>query len=50
MTAVIQPLDIRCLVLLVSLRVPVEWINFLNGAIILGALVVSRIASGKAQV
>jgi simple sugar transport system permease protein len=29
--------------------VPAEWINFLNGAIILGALVVSRIASGQAQ-
>jgi simple sugar transport system permease protein len=29
--------------------VPAEWINFLNGAIILGALVLSRIASGKAQ-
>lgn len=30
--------------------VPAEWIGFLNGAIILGALVVSRIASGKPQV
>ncbi len=29
--------------------VPAEWINFLNGAIILGALVVSRVASGQAQ-
>lgn len=29
--------------------VSAEWINFLNGAIILGALVVSRIASGQAQ-
>ena len=29
--------------------VPAEWINFLNGSIILGALVVSRIASGKEQ-
>jgi simple sugar transport system permease protein len=26
-----------------------EWINFLNGAIILGALVISRVASGQAQ-
>jgi simple sugar transport system permease protein len=26
-----------------------EWINFLNGAIILGALVISRISSGQAQ-
>jgi simple sugar transport system permease protein len=30
--------------------VPAEWIDFLNGTIILGALVISRIASGKAQV
>ena len=30
--------------------VPAEWIGFLNGAIILGALVLSRIASGKPQV
>ena len=29
--------------------VAAEWINFLNGAIILGALVISRIASGQAQ-
>ena len=29
--------------------VPAEWIGFLNGAIILGALVLSRIASGKEQ-
>jgi len=29
--------------------VPAEWINFLNGSIILGALVVSRIASGQEQ-
>ncbi|MBF4163346.1 ABC transporter permease [Nocardioides acrostichi] len=29
--------------------VPAEWIDFLNGSIILGALVVSRIASGKEQ-
>jgi simple sugar transport system permease protein len=30
--------------------VPAEWIGFLNGSIILGALVLSRIASGKEQV
>lgn len=30
--------------------VAAEWIGFLNGAIILGALVLSRIASGKPQV
>lgn len=29
--------------------VSANWINFLNGAIILGALVVSRLASGKGQ-
>lgn len=29
--------------------VEATWINFLNGSIILGALVISRIASGKAQ-
>ena len=29
--------------------VAAEWINFLNGAIILGALVISRVASGQAQ-
>jgi simple sugar transport system permease protein len=29
--------------------VPAEWINFLNGLIILGALVISRIASGQEQ-
>ena len=29
--------------------VPAEWIGFLNGSIILGALVLSRLASGEAQ-
>ena len=29
--------------------VPAQWIGFLNGAIILVALVLSRLASGEAQ-